>query len=259
MTDLSQLSAYEFASLARTLVETEGFAPTLEKIVDSAVELVPCQWAAIAVSPHLSDHPAKHSTSSDETIGAAIARIAGQAGASPGIAAFEQGTTVHSPDLSRDDRFPEYRDGMLRETPVRAVLSIAIRIHDVTVGVLSMYAAAPHAFDADALERARLLTAHAALAIDAELSDDRAQNLELALHNSRTIGAAIGILTERLRIPPDDAFERLRAASQHGNRKVSDIAAELVETGTLAGALEDVLLTPGASVRCAHRPTSTPS
>lgn len=244
MTDLTSSSAYELASLARSLVEVEGFAPTLRKIVDNAVELVPCQWAAIAVSPHLKDHPARHSTASDEEFGAAVARIAGQAGESPGISAFTNGGIVHCPDLVLDARFAEYREGMLRETMVRSVLSIAIRVHDTIVGVLTMYADEPHAFDGDVLDRARLLVQHAALAIAAELSDDRAQNLEIALAHSRTIGAAIGILTERYRIPPAHAFERLRHASQQGNRKVSAIAVELVETGTLAGALGDVLRTP---------------
>ena len=244
MTDLTHLSADEFASLARTLVDTVGFEPTLEKIVDVAVDLVPCEWAAIAVAPHLSTHPAKHSTSSDPAFGARVARIAGRAGDSPGIRAFEAGDTVHCPDLALDERFPDYRDGMLRETRVRSVLSLGIRIHDTTVGVLTMYAASPDAFDGEALRRAQLLTEHAALAIAAQLSDDRAENLEVALRNSRTIGAAVGILTERLSIPPAHAFERLRLASQHGNRKISDLATELVETGTLSAPFEDLLRKP---------------
>ncbi|MFM6850168.1 MAG: GAF and ANTAR domain-containing protein, partial [Terrabacter sp.] len=205
---------------------------------------VPCQWAAIAVSPHLTDHPAKHSTSTDEALGATVARIAGDAGESPGITAFHEGTTIHSPDLALEERYPDYRDGMLRETAVRSVLSSAIRVHDTTVGVLTLYADAPQAFDLEAVDRARMLTEHAALAVSAQLSDDRAQNLEVALHNSRTIGAAIGILTERHRIPPAHAFDRLRQASQLGNRKISDLADELVRTGTLAAPLEDVLRAP---------------
>ncbi|NUQ32657.1 MAG: GAF and ANTAR domain-containing protein [Dermatophilaceae bacterium] len=244
MTDLGYSSASEFASLARSLVETEGFTPTLEKIVCTAVSLVPCQWAAVAVSPHLTDHPAKHSTSTDEALGATIARIASRAGTSPGIAAFDEGATVHCVDLALDERFAEYRDGMLRETPVRSVLSVAIRIRDTTVGVLTMYAAEPRSFDDAAIERAHQLTEHAALAIAAEISGDRADNLEIALQHSRTIGAAIGILTERLRIPPGQAFDLLRTASQRANRKISDLATELVETGTLSGPLEDLLRRP---------------
>ena len=182
--------------------------------------------------------------STDEAFGAAVARIAGSAGDSPGTTAFHEGGTIHCADLALDERYPDYRDGMLRETSVRSVLSSAIRVHDTTVGVLTLYADAAQAFDVDAVDRARVLTEHAALAIAAQLSDDRAQNLEVALHNSRTIGAAIGILTERHHIPPAHAFERLRQASQQGNRKISDLATELVETGTLSGELGELLRSP---------------
>lgn len=52
--------------------------------------------------------------------------------------------------------------------------------------------------------------------------------LERALVSSRTIGIAVGILAERHGLSPDHAFELLVQASQHGNRKVRDIAAEMV-------------------------------
>lgn len=228
-------SAAAFASLARALTETPGFVPKLQLITAAATELAPCRWASIAVTAHLSALPAKRSASTDPALGAAIADIAGSSGSSPGIDAFERGVTVSCPDLAREPRFPEYAARMLADTPVRSVLSTAIRIHDVTAGVLTFYAAEAGAFDDMALERALLLTEHAAVAIAAELSEDRADNLEAALANSRMIGTAVGILTERFRIPPGHAFAKLREASQHTNRKLSDIATEVVETGTLAG------------------------
>ncbi len=231
--DLS--SAAAFASLARALAETPGFLPKLQLITAAATEVAPCRWASIAVTPHLSSLPAKRSASTDPALGAVIAAIAGSTGSSPGIDAFQRGVTVDCPDLAREPRFPEYAARMLAETPVRSVLSTAIRIHDVTAGVLTCYAAEAGAFDDMALERALLLTEHAAVAIAAELSEDRADNLEAALANSRMIGTAVGILTERFRIPPGHAFAKLREASQHTNRKLSDIATEVVETGTLAG------------------------
>ena len=61
----------------------------------------------------------------------------------------------------------------------------------------------------------------------------RAANLEIALRSSREIGAAIGILMSRYRIATDSAFEMLRLVSQHTNRKVREVAADVVETGEL--------------------------
>jgi signal transduction histidine kinase/CheY-like chemotaxis protein len=61
----------------------------------------------------------------------------------------------------------------------------------------------------------------------------RADHLEVALRSSRRIGAAIGIIMERARIPEDEAFALLRKASQDGNRKLRDVAEQIVLTGTV--------------------------
>jgi AmiR/NasT family two-component response regulator len=57
--------------------------------------------------------------------------------------------------------------------------------------------------------------------------------LRVALQNSRDIGTAIGILMSLHKISADAAFDLLRAVSQRTNRKVRDLALEVVETGTL--------------------------
>ena len=56
-------------------------------------------------------------------------------------------------------------------------------------------------------------------------------DLRTALQTSRSIGIALGILVERHKITPDEAFARLSHASQVTNRKLRDIAADLVDTG----------------------------
>jgi ANTAR domain len=58
-------------------------------------------------------------------------------------------------------------------------------------------------------------------------------NLETALESARTIGMAIGILMERLKIAPPDAFDVLVRASQHEHRRLRDIASDLVFSGEL--------------------------
>ena len=58
-------------------------------------------------------------------------------------------------------------------------------------------------------------------------------NLEMALQSARTIGMAMGILIERRRITPDQAFEILRTASQHDHTKLRDVADHVVLTGSV--------------------------
>lgn len=65
-------------------------------------------------------------------------------------------------------------------------------------------------------------------------ADDRAENLQRALGTNRVIGTALGILMVQERITADQAFTRLREASQTSNRKLRDVADDVVFTGTLS-------------------------
>jgi AmiR/NasT family two-component response regulator len=60
---------------------------------------------------------------------------------------------------------------------------------------------------------------------------DQIGHLERAIASRDVIGQAKGILMERHRISADEAFERLKAASQHQNRKLAALAEELADTG----------------------------
>lgn len=60
---------------------------------------------------------------------------------------------------------------------------------------------------------------------------DRVANLRVAVESHRLVGQATGILVERYRLLPGQAFERLRRASQHRNLKLRDLARRVIETG----------------------------
>ena len=63
----------------------------------------------------------------------------------------------------------------------------------------------------------------------------RIAHLEAAVASRTTIGQAEGILMERHRLTPEQAFQRLRTTSQHLNQKLREVAAELVATGQERG------------------------
>jgi hypothetical protein len=64
-------------------------------------------------------------------------------------------------------------------------------------------------------------------------TQEQVDNLKIALLSARRIGAAIGILMSQFKITDEQAFELLRYASQHRNRKLRDIAENVVLTGTI--------------------------
>lgn len=228
-------SPEQFAQLARELAEMPGVLPTVRGVIESAVHAVPCTWAALVVTEDVQQRPARLAAANDWDLTRVVGQIAVGVGASPGIVAFDEACIVCCPDLEHEERFRHYAQEMVARTGVRSVVSLPLVLRGATTGVMSVYADRPNAFDSDAVARARVLTEHAVIAIEAARTEDVAENLEVALLRSRTIGAAMGILMERHRLTVDEAFDRLRVASQCSNRKLADIAAELVETGTADG------------------------
>jgi signal transduction histidine kinase/DNA-binding response OmpR family regulator len=79
-----------------------------------------------------------------------------------------------------------------------------------------------------------------------DLAIDRAEStvgqLRQALQTNRTIGIAVGIVMTRYEIDdPERAFKVLVRTSQQNNRKLRDVADELIRSGSLPGAAADSL------------------
>lgn len=64
-------------------------------------------------------------------------------------------------------------------------------------------------------------------------AESTSSNLRMALEGNREIGVAVGVLMTVHRVTQAQAFDLLRAASQHSNRKLAAVAQEVVDTGAL--------------------------
>ena len=64
-------------------------------------------------------------------------------------------------------------------------------------------------------------------------AEARGEQIRAGLESNRIIGTAIGILMTNHRLPAAPAFQLLVGASQHSNRKLRDIAADVTTTGRL--------------------------
>lgn len=98
---------------------------------------------------------------------------------------------------------------------------------------LNLYSDARDAFDREAVGWGLILAAHAAAVLSESLSTHRARNHAKALKNSREIGMAMGILMHQHRLTREEASDVLSVASHNSNRKLVDVATEVVDTGTL--------------------------
>jgi hypothetical protein len=73
----------------------------------------------------------------------------------------------------------------------------------------------------------------AELQTEGVLQADHAEQMKEALSTARKIGAAIGIVMAAHRCDERQAFDMLAQTSMHHNRKVREIADDVVSTGAL--------------------------
>jgi hypothetical protein len=154
-------------------------------------------------------------------------------GEGPCLDAMSQSATYYAEELAGDPRWPRF--GPEAEAKgVHSVLALPLLFNGAP-GALNLYGREPQAFGVIDRGRGLLLAAMAELAFSSakthEDEERRTANLHTALATREMIGQAQGILMERERISPDQAFDILRRASQHLNIKLRDIAQNLVETG----------------------------
>jgi len=155
-------------------------------------------------------------------------------GYGPCVDAILDKTCYRTGDLPNEPRWPEFGPRAAAEAGVLSMLSFRMFLEDDDlIAGLNFYSTQPDAFD-DADETLGLLLAtHGALALAAVRRGETATHLTRALESNREIGVAMGILMASHRITREQAFDLLRVASQHSQRKLIDIAADVADTGTL--------------------------
>jgi GAF domain-containing protein len=151
-------------------------------------------------------------------------------GEGPCLHTLSSGEVVDVSDLERDDRWPRYRVRALEEG-VRSSLSLPLVVDGEPVGALNLYGFGVGVF-AEERQAAQAFAAQAAAALtlllrQTRLTEDTAQ-LEQALASRTTIDQALGVLMAQQHCTADQAFSLLRSHSQHNNRKLRDVAADIV-------------------------------
>ncbi|MGY1754715.1 ANTAR domain-containing protein [Blastococcus sp. SYSU D01042] len=163
-------------------------------------------------------------------------------GQGPCLHAARTGELVEIADTRTDARWPGYTRRAV-ERGALSSLSVPLVVDgDAQVsGALNLYSRRSHAFDEDSRSAATRFGPYAGVAAGNlhayRSARDTAENLQLALESRAVIDQAKGVLVERYRLTPDQAFQLLARASMTSNRKVRDVADHLVHTGELLGAL----------------------
>jgi hypothetical protein len=246
--------AMAFAEIAQHLYEAGSVDEVLTRIAETCVAAVPsCRMASITIR-HQAD--GFRTVASTDRAATAADQAQYDAGEGPCLTALGE-AVVYTPE------FPDPRWPALGSRPagagVHSVVSYGLAASGFPAsgfpasgwsapgsltgeplpGSLNAYATEAHAFDDAAREIGLILAAHAAVALrtvgERESLQQLGHQLHAALSSRDVIGQAKGILMERLRITPDDAFDLLRRSSQRLNVKLREVAQKLTETGELDG------------------------
>ena len=229
--------ASAFAAIAEHLYTSGSYDAVLLRIAETAVRTIAgCQMASVTLSE----------------VGAGAYRTASTTDAAASAVDQAQYDAQEGPCLDAVDTpivyaqsFPDARWPTLASRPAELGaksaasyrLAAASRAAVETGGSLNTYGIEPDAFSDEAREIGLILAAHGSMAARAvrerDALEDLADNLHKALLTRDVIGQAKGILMERLKLTPEEAFDVLRHASCRLNEKLHAVAQNLAETGEL--------------------------
>lgn len=154
-------------------------------------------------------------------------------GRGPCLQASTEGVVVLVRDAVREERWPHFA-AAARQRGVCSSLSLPVKLPAPVKAGLNLYSTGPDAFRPQDEELARTLTAYASVALDNvylfEAQQRVAEHLERALASRGVIDQAKGIVMAQRRCSADEAFSHLVAVSQRSNRKLRDVAEELVRS-----------------------------
>lgn len=156
-----------------------------------------------------------------------------QVGHGPCVDALVLDRITETPDLGADERWPQLGPELPR-AGVRAVLGVPVRLSGVAVGALNVYRHEPHVWDKSEIAALSsyggLIEGVLLTALQAHQRNQLAEQLQHALDNRVVIDRAVGVVMAREQVDPVTAFNRLRTRARSAERKIVDVAEELLSS-----------------------------
>ncbi|WTW91993.1 GAF and ANTAR domain-containing protein [Streptomycetaceae bacterium NBC_01309] len=217
-------------------------------VCTAAVAALPVHGAGVsAMSPTTATHP----LCSTDGVSELLEELQLTLGEGPCVDAYSRGTAVLTSDLSADsvhDRWPLFAPAA-ELAGASSVFAFPLRLGAISPGVLDLYSRTPCHLDAGQLADAMVLADTATLVLlqtplaGADATADRLDgsvsappedassdpSLEDLGGYRAEIDQATGMLTEQLGVGIDEAFVRLRAYAYAQERRLADVARDVVD------------------------------
>ncbi|ADJ48257.1 two-component system response regulator [Amycolatopsis mediterranei S699] len=210
------------SEVARTWRAAPDVTATVEAITRAAVShLQGTEYAGVALC---SKGKITTVAATDDLV-TEIDQLQYKVGEGPCVDAITHHRTYRTGDLATEGRWPNFALAA-SAAGVRSMLSYRLFDSSTTIGALTLYSTEPDAFSDDTVADGALFAGHAAIALATAQTEAQ---LVTALESRDQIATAKGILMERHRLDPAQAFAMLVDASQNSNVKLHDVAAWLID------------------------------
>jgi GAF domain-containing protein len=217
-----------FAELSRIMVGEQPLSATLARVAELAKQTIP---GAAEVSVTLMQDGDVESAGFTGPLAAQLDERQYEAGFGPCMEAAISGATIPIDDTANSSTYPDF-GRLARRQGITHTMSVGLPVQRQTIGALNIYGTGDGSFDEQAQELATTFAGYAAVAVaNAGLYASTAQlaaHLQSALDSRAVIDQAKGILMSRHGMSAEAAFDMLSKQSQVTNRKVRDIASDLV-------------------------------
>lgn len=217
-----------FRELAHMLLGSP-LGEVLDRVAHLAQRTIP---AADEVSVTLMDRDRAHSVAFTGNLAAHLDERQYDKGFGPCMDAALTGENIDIRNTADERTYPDFAR-QARRAGVTNSLSVGMPIPQRTVGALNLYGTHDRDFDDDAHALASAFASYAAVALaNAALysnTADLARQLNTAMTSRAVIEQAKGMIMAQRNCSADEAFALLAQASQNANRKLRDIAQQLVD------------------------------
>jgi GAF domain-containing protein len=227
MPDDQEAIRQSLRALSQFFVKDGTLGDTLLRVSEMACDVTPAKYAGITMlvegNPRTGVFTSLEAPEIDEA--------QYDTGEGPCLDAFRQQRVFRIESTADDDRWPAFC-ALAAAHGIRSTISVPLTVHSESLGALNLYAENTGAFTKAHEETVQVFADQAAIALaNAQVYWDArhlSENLTQAIKSRETIDHAVGILMANGGLTPQDAFQLLVRASQRENRKLRDVAEEIV-------------------------------
>ena len=196
-----------------------------EAVSDAAGSQIEC-----AVTLKLRRRPSTAAGSSARAL--ELDQVEQMLGDGPCLRALREMSPVLIDDVAQDARWNIYTEELVKRN-VHSTLGVPLEITSDASAALNFFATRPGVFTADVYDKAVGFAAAAHntlhLSVRINTAQNRADDLEAALESRTAINLACGVIMAQNRCSQQEAMGILTRVSSNRNRKLRDVARELIE------------------------------